>query len=222
MAFIDVLIGLDGTHSNAVQDMAPAQYDTVFATGHVRRIIAHARFGKLHSHYIRGPAGLGSYVNERFEQALRHIASHAAADPHATLRLHLVGFSRGAAIALDLANALSLPPQSALAQLARRLTFGKSVSLLNQIEIVRRLHNGRLAVASLTLFDPGDMSSDIDEAPIGKFIGPTAVVRRSTAWGSRLGWTNIGDVCERGSIFPRSHITLDGTHGAMGGMPHGG
>ena len=219
MAFIDVLIGIDGTHENLVKDMAPADYDRLFATSHIRAIVSRSRFGHQNSHYVRGPAGLGTLVNERFLEALRHIERHGGGDPAATVRLHLAGFSRGAAIALDLANALSLPQVSRLEHIARLMTFGKSVSVVQAIDRVRNALAGRLSVASLALFDPVDMSSDIDTTAVGKFIGTTAVVRRSASWGSRLGWTNVGDTMEKGSAFKRSRVILDGTHGGMGGMP---
>jgi len=222
MAFTDVLIGIDGTHGNFVDDMTPDEYDRIFATSHVRAIVSRTRFTARRSHYIRGPSTLANLVNQRFLEALGHIERHGAEDPTATVRLHLTGFSRGAAIALDLANALSLPPVSRIEHITRLLTFGKSVAVVRAIERVRTALAGRLSVASLALFDPVDMSTDIDTTAIGKFIGTTAVVRRSVNWGSRLGWTNVGDTMEKGSSFPRTRAIFDGTHGGMGGMPRMG
>lgn len=221
MAGTDILVGIDGTHTNPVGDMGPEEYDRAFSSGHVRHIITHSRFGPQASHYIRGPAGLGTYVNRCFEEALDAIERHVAAHPEGPIRLHLTGFSRGAAIALDLGNELARPPQGVLGDLARVFTFGKTVEVVTRLAALRRRAAGRLSVAVLALFDPVDMSSDIDGSMISRHVGAAAVVRRSTAWGSRLGWTNVGDEAEPGASGVRAHRILDGTHGAMGGLPYG-
>lgn len=221
MAGTDILVGIDGTHTNLVGDMAPQDYKDAFATSHVRHIITHSRFGPQASHYIHGPAGIGTHVNRCFEQALDAIEGHVAANPQGPIRLHLTGYSRGAAIALDLGNELSQPAQGVLSDLARVFTFGKTVEVVARLATLRRRAAGRLSVPVLALFDPVDMSSDIDGSMISRHVGASALVRRSAGWGSRLGWTNVGDEAEPGAAGPRARHVLDGTHGAMGGMPLG-
>lgn len=220
MATIDVLIGIDGTHDNPVLDISPKDYDAQFKTSHVRHIIKNSRFAAERSHYIRGPAGVGTYVNDRFEEALAHLDRHAGGGD--AIRLHLAGFSRGAAIALDLANAFSLPPQGLLSELGRLLTFGKTTSVVARIGMLRSKLAGRITVSSVALFDPVDMSTDIDGDPIGRNILNAAVTRRSIGWGSRSGWTNVGDMTQTPAAGPRGHFVINGTHGAMGGMPGAG
>ncbi|MBU8543751.1 MULTISPECIES: hypothetical protein [Roseomonadaceae] len=217
----EVLVGIDGSHANLFGDMAPDVYDEKFADSHVRRIIVNSRLPASHSHYVRGPNALGRYVNRSFKEALDHIERHAkTAD--GMLGIHLAGYSRGAAMALDIANALSQPPQGWASNTARLLTFGKSKPVVQQLQRLRDRHAGRLRIASLALFDPVDMSSDIDDTWIARDVGPSAVVRRSRHWGSRVGWTNVGDEGEPGTRTPRPRLVLDGTHAALGGMPREG
>jgi hypothetical protein len=221
MAGADILVGIDGTHTNPLGDMGPDEYDRAFSASHVRHIVNHSRFGKQSSYYIRGPAGAGTYVNRCFEEALDAIEAHVAAHPQGPIRLHLTGFSRGAAIALDLGNELAQPPQGVLSDLARVFTLGKTVEVVGRLASLRRRVAGRLSVPVLALFDPVDMSTDIDGSMISRHVGASALVRRSVGWGSRLGWSNVGDEAEPGSTGIRAHRILDGTHGAMGGMPFG-
>ena len=219
----DILVGIDGTHTNMWDEMPADEYKTRFKHSHVRHILDNARFGSgpLNACYVVGPAGLGSHVNRCFEDALTAIEQHVKSNPGGPIRLHLAGYSRGAAIALDLANELSLPPQGMLADLKRVFTFGKTASVVARISALRRKTAGRLSVPVLALFDPVDMSSDIDGEMVSRHVGVTGLVRRSFAYGSRQGWTNVGDKAEPGAAALRAHKVLAGTHGAMGGMPHG-
>jgi hypothetical protein len=207
---IDILIGIDGTHDNRFQDMAPTEYDMHFAHSHVRLIVKHSRFAR--SHYVRGPAGSGTYVNDKYMEALDHIEQHVDDNPAAPVRLHLTGFSRGAAMALDLGNWLLSKFVNPLPNFTRF-----------RAEALRKKLSGRLTVPVMALFDPVDMSSDIDGRPISRLVSKATVIRRSAEWGSRLGWHNVGDTPEQGTPpGRRDHITLKGTHGAMGGMPLAG
>lgn len=217
MVEIDVLIGIDGTHENKVRDMPPAEYDIHFKDSHVRHIVTNSRF-RERSHYVRGPAGVGSYVNDRFLEALSYLERYAPGGD--AIRLHLAGYSRGAAMALDLGNAFSIPPQGVLEVLKRLLAYGKSTDVVSRIAALRSQFAGRITVVSMALFDPVDMSSDIDADPIGRDIRNAAVTRRSQRWGSRLGWTNVGEEIEKPPAGPRPACSvIDGTHAALGGMP---
>jgi len=216
----DILIGIDGTHSSPF-DKSPKDYDKDFAESHVRHIVTNSRFSSGTSSYIRGPAGLGADVNRCFMQALDAIERQAANNSSGPVRLHLTGFSRGAAMALDLGNEFAQPPQGLLSDISRVFTFGKTVEVVTRIAGLRRKMAGRLSVPVLALFDPVDMSTDIDGVAISRHVGAAAVIRRSRRWGSRLGWTNVGDLVESGARGLRARAILDGTHGAMGGLPYG-
>jgi hypothetical protein len=216
---MDILIGLDGTHPKLFGAMAEAEYRELFKTSHVRHITTYSRWPQT-TLYVRGPDASATRVIACFNEALGWLTPRlrAASGP---VRLHLAGYSRGAAIALDLANLLSPRPKGWLGEL-RLVTAEVSFGIASALAFARDAAADRLTIASLALFDPVDMSGDIDGHAIGAGVGPAVVARRCPAWGSRLGWTNVGDTMERGGSALRVRRVFRGTHSALGGMPRAG
>ncbi len=225
----NILVAINGTHGGKLGSRlnpwrkSDKEYDADFAGSHVRRFYEECRWGPSQAHYVRGPSTLADDVNRCFGEALSAIEEQLgdAGTKRGPARLHFAGFSRGGAIALDLANGLSRPPLGLAKVVGRTLSFGKTVDVVRRIERARaRLAQQGGVVASLAMFDAVDMSSDIDGEPVGARVGRACLVRRSAGWGSRKGWTNVGDTAEPGGRPGRLRRTvLDATHGALGGQP---
>lgn len=213
------LVCVDGTHDWFFENMDPKRYDREFRHGHVRRISDASKFGPLATLYVRGPTTLGMQVASIFRACLDRIIDFATGSPNSLIALHFCGYSRGGAIALDLANELA-HQAPVTAQERARLNGAFDLSVAAKFQDARKVLRGRSLVKTLILFDAVDMDIEIDGGPISASIGKVAHVRRSKLWGSRYGWGNVGtDLAEgspdRGAYLRHVHCT----HAAMGGLP---
>jgi hypothetical protein len=221
---VHLMICVDGTHGGFIY-MSDADYDREFAGSHVRKVAhlaASGRFGANRTLYLRGPHAPGSEfsVEPIFYKALAFIEQQAGAAAPSGIALHLCGYSRGGAIALDLANIFGSPPDGFLAVLRRSVSPGRSSRLDERLSAVRRLLGARVRVARLVMFDAVDMSYVLDGAPIAADIGTVAHVIRGRKWGSRQGWGNCGLELAEGSDRPGFSVPeINGTHAALGGLP---
>ncbi|HYF06267.1 MAG TPA: hypothetical protein VD970_01495 [Acetobacteraceae bacterium] len=217
---IKLLLCVDGTHENLLQDMSPAQYAHIFDGSHVRSVGLHGRgqFGKSHVKYRRGPAGVGTFIDERFVDILNFVIEHAKSNPREPFEFFLSGYSRGGAMALDLANGLCQEEDGLLDQTFRKLVRIDTRGVVDAFKEARRLLAGRSKVKALMLFDAVDMSKDIDGNPVSAEIERLAHVVRSLRWGSRKGWGNVGTDWQP-TTQVRRLVPIDGTHAALGGLP---
>lgn len=213
------LVCVDGTHDFFFENMTPERYDREFRHGHVRRIADASKFGPQNTLYVRGPTTLGMQVASIFRACLGRVTEFATGNPKSLIALHFCGYSRGGAIALDLANELShQSPVTAAEQTRLNAAFDNTVAVMFQR--ARVALSGRSLVKTLVLFDAVDMDIDIDGMPISASIGKVAHVRRSELWGSRYGWGNVGTTLAKGSPKRDGFLhDIHCTHAAMGGLP---
>jgi hypothetical protein len=214
---INLLICVDGTHSNFVTDQSDEVYDKDFKSGHVRRVADRSVFGSENTIYIRGPATLATTVNKKYTTALNFITQAVQKSPKSKVTLHFCGHSRGGAIVLDLANELcSLGSASGMASTSLEASSGE---VGNALRAAKSSLAGRTEVSTLTLFDAVDMALVIEGKPIRSAIGHVAHAYRSPLWGSRNAWGNVGLELEKGSSRPTFLKEFNCTHAAMGGTP---
>ncbi len=213
MASVNVLIAINGTHDNVIMPMAAGEYDRLFAGSHVDRIYR-ASFMPFKK-YIRGPTAIGGGVSEALASAVEFLWQVQKAQPGDMLQVHLIGFSRGAAMCLELANWLSAPSTLAV--------FNPFKTDLTAAAYMTRLDRGSIKVRALGMFDAVDMSFYMECEPIHPRVERSVQIRRA-GWRSREGWTNVGDTSAAGTPpgAAREHWPLIGTHGAMGGQPVNG
>lgn len=216
-------ICFDGTHGNLLY-MSDQDYLEAFKGSHVSTVAegARKRFGAEQTLYLPGPHAPGTAfsVDLKLLGALAFIEKHARSAPNDRIVLHFYGYSRGGAMALDMANGFAMPPDGFFSLMAKRLSWGRTSLLVERFDTVRRALAGRVAVGTLVMFDAVDMSFALDGDPVAAGIGRVAHVVRSQRWGSRNGWRNCGTELAAGSRragFPVEEI--DGTHAALGGLP---
>lgn len=213
-ADIDVLICIDGTH-DGWRYRRPEIYDAEFVKSHVRWIYQKSLF-RDNSIYIRGPDTPGMDVRKLFADGLKFIASVAQKNTSGAINLNFCGYSRGGAIALDLANEMSKASEP------RAVSYSGDLGTL--LSETRKSLTGRANVKTLIMFDAVDMSGVINGGTVSQSIGKVAHVVRSKLWGSRNGWGNVGITLEQGRFEPgRSRPPylqeIHCTHAAMGGLP---
>lgn len=213
------LVCVDGTHDWFLKNMDAKRYDQDFRHSHVRRIADASKFGPQNTLYVRGPTTLGMQVNSIFSACLDRIMDFATGNPNSLIALHFCGYSRGGAVALDLANELARMGPIASDE-GIRLDRAYDFSVADKFLDARKVLRGRSMVKTLILFDAVDMDIDIDGAPISASIGKVAHVRRSWYTGSRLGWGSVGTTLAKGSPNRGDYLRdLYCTHAAMGGVP---
>lgn len=215
MAMRNILIAINGTHDNLVLPMNSEEYNTAFAGSHVELIFRKCSFP--HKLYVRGPTGSGSGVALGLAQALGFIAEVQKIHSADALALHLVGFSRGAAMCLELANWLSTPKAVSITSWGDPMGAALCAVLLGQ------LNKSLIRVRALGMFDAVDMSLSMDCDPVDPRVERAVLIRRA-GWHSREGWTNVGDTPPPATAKDavRERWPLIGTHGAMGGQPVNG
>lgn len=214
MALINVLVAIDGSHDNKVY-MNDLEFDNKFKGSHVRIIYDKSLFP--HNLYVRGPAGLGFSVASGLRRSLEFLCQIQKAHASDALALHLVGFSRGAAMCLELANWLSTPKAVTVRSMGAPLEAHLCNLFLGQ------LNKSLIKVRALGMFDAVDMSLSMVCDPVDPRVERAVLIRRA-GWRSRDGWTNVGDKWPPATAKDavRERWPLIGTHGAMGGQPANG
>ena len=217
---VKLVLCVDGTHENLLTDMSPSEYATAFDGSHVRAVALHAisKLGIGNVKYRRGPAGAGTFIDERFADILDFVIGHAKSRSQDEFEFYISGYSRGGAMAVDLANGLCQSENGVLDAMLKKIVRVDLRGVESRFKEVRSLLAGRSKVKALMLFDAVDMSKDIDGNPLHANIERVAHVVRSRAWGSRNGWGNVG-LTFHPTGNARDLVAIDGTHAALGGLP---
>jgi len=176
-----LLAGIDGTGPSD-----RSEYLTEFAASHVR--VLTRTWDKGPAFYSRGPTDLGLQTERLAYFAAGFIMQHVTARlaMNEKTGVFLVGYSRGAAAALD---------------------------------ACRKLHERKIAVDCLLLFDAVDRTNTVDSTLVPPNVRACFHAIRNPMTRSRAWFGNCGRQCESPGATAYKEEFFYCTHGALGGLP---